>query len=226
MSEQRMSIPIKGMTCANCALTVERSLGKVEGISEAGVNFATERASVVFEPGILQTRELVKQVEGAGYGVVATSVELPITGMSCANCAAAVERALNGLPGVTDVSVNVATERATVAYIPGVASVSAMVEAVEQAGYGVVQAGEAEALEDVEAQAREEEIADQSRKFWVGVVFALPLFLISMARDFGLLGAWADAAWVNWLFLGLATPVQFYTGWDYYVGSYLSLIHI
>jgi Cu+-exporting ATPase len=75
----------------------------------------------------------------------------------------------------------------------------------------------------VEAQAREEEIADQARKFWVGVVFALPLFLLSMARDFGLLGAWADASWVNWLFLGLATPVQFYTGWDYYVGSYHAL---
>ena len=78
-------------------------------------------------------------------------------------------------------------------------------------------------LEDVEAQARQAEIADQTRKFWVGVAFALPLFLFSMARDFGLLGAWAHAAWVNWLFLALATPVQFYTGWDYYVGSYHAL---
>jgi Cu+-exporting ATPase len=106
-----------------------------------------------------------------------------------------------------------------------VASVAAMIQAVEKAGYGVVQvAGGAEQpLQDAEAQARQSEIADQTRKFWVGVVFALPLFLFSMARDFGLLGHWAHAAWVNWLFLALATPVQFYTGWDYYVGSYHAL---
>ena len=95
MSEQRTALPITGMTCANCALTVERSLKRVEGVSEAGVNFATERASVVFDPAILRTRDLVREVEGAGYGVVTARVELPITGMTCANCAAAVERALN-----------------------------------------------------------------------------------------------------------------------------------
>jgi Cu+-exporting ATPase len=223
MSEQRTALPITGMTCANCALTVERSLKKVEGVSEAGVNFATERASVIFDPAMLQTRDLVKQVEDAGYGVVTAHVELPVTGMTCANCVATVERTLNRLPGVIEASVNFATERASVDYIPGVASVTAMVQAIEQAGYGVVQAGKAEELEDVEAQARAAEIADQTHKFWVGVVFALPLFLLSMARDFGLLGAWAHAPWVNWLFLALATPVQFFTGWDYYVGSYHAL---
>ncbi|MGD9001574.1 MAG: heavy metal translocating P-type ATPase, partial [Anaerolineae bacterium] len=136
---------------------------------------------------------------------------------------ATVERTLNGMPGVAEANVNFATERASVDYIPGVASVAAMVQAIEQAGYGVVQAAEAEQLEDAEAQARAAEIADQTRKFWVGVVFALPLFLLSMARDFGLLGVWSHAPWVNWLFLVLATPVQFYTGWDYYVGSYYAL---
>jgi Cu+-exporting ATPase len=223
MSEQRTALPITGMTCANCALTVERSLKKVEGVSDAGVNFATERASVTFDPTILKTRDLVRQVKDAGYGVVTAHVELPVTGMTCANCAATVERTLSKLPGVAEVSVNFATERASVDYVPGVASVMAMVQAIEQAGYGVVQVGKAEELEDVEAQARAAEIADQTRKFWVGVVFALPLFLLSMARDFGLLGVWAHAPWVNWLFLALATPVQFYTGWDYYVGSYHAL---
>ncbi|MBU0704041.1 MAG: heavy metal translocating P-type ATPase [Chloroflexi bacterium] len=153
-----------------------------------------------------------------------TRLTLPITGMTCANCAATVERTLNRkVDGVVQASVNFATERATVEYIPGVASVAAMVRAIEEAGYGVVQAAAEERMEDVEAQARQTEIADQTRKFWVGAAFALPLFLFSMARDLSLLGAWAHAAWVNWLFLGLATPVQFYTGWDYYVGSYHAL---
>ena len=221
--DKRTDLPITGMTCANCAFTVERNLRKAEGVSEAAVNFATEKASVAFDPTVLRAGDLVKQVEEAGYGVVTARVELPITGMTCANCAATVERTLNKLTGMVEASANFATERASVEYIPGTVSVADMIQAVEEAGYGVVQAAAAEELEDVEAEARRAEIADQTRKFWVGVAFALPLFLFSMARDFGLLGAWAHAPWVNWLFLALATPVQFYTGWDYYVGSYHAL---
>jgi len=224
MTEQRVTLPVTGMHCANCVATVERSLKKADGVSDAAVNFASEQATVSFDPARVRPAELVKQVEDAGYGVVTAQVELPITGMTCANCAATVERTLNRkVPGVVQANVNFATERATVEYIPGTASVAAMIDAIEKAGYGVVRAAAQEQLEDVEAQARQAEIADQTRKFWVGVIFALPLFLLSMARDFGLLGAWAHAAWVNWLFLALATPVQFYTGWDYYVGSYHAL---
>ncbi|MDY7076638.1 MAG: heavy metal translocating P-type ATPase [Chloroflexota bacterium] len=227
MSEPtRLTLPITGMTCANCAFTVERSLKKADGVSGTAVNFATEQATVIFDPALLKPADLVQRVQDAGYGVVTAKVELPITGMTCANCVATVERTLNRkVDGVVQANVNLATERATVEYIPGVASVAAMIQAIEKAGYGVVQAAaDAERpLEDIEAQARQAEIADQNRKFWVGVVFALPLFLLSMARDFGLLGTWAHAPWVNWLFLALATPVQFYTGWDYYVGSYHAL---
>ena len=224
MSEQRVTFPITGMHCANCVATVERSLKKAEGVADVAVNFATEQATVTFDPTLVKPAELVHQVEDAGYGVVTARVELPITGMTCANCAATVERTLNRkVPGVVQANVNFASERATVEYVPGAASVADMIRAVEAAGYGVVQAAAQDQLEDVEAQARQAEIADQTRKFWVGVIFALPLFLTSMARDFGLLGAWSHAAWVNWLFLALATPVQFYTGWDYYVGSYHAL---
>ena len=220
----RLTLPITGMTCANCAFTVERSLKKADGVSDAMVNFATEQATVVLDPALLKPADLVQRVQEAGYGVVTARVELPITGMTCANCAATVERTLNRkVPGVVQANVNFATERATVEYIPGVASVAAMIRAIEEAGYGVVQAAAQEQMEDIEAQARQAEIADQTRKFWVGVAFALPLFLLSMARDFGLLGPWAHAPWINGLFLALATPVQFYTGWDYYVGSYHAL---
>jgi len=219
----QLNLPIVGMTCANCALTVERSLRKADGVDEAAVNFAAEQATVAFDSTRTRPADLVQRVREAGYDVVTAQVELPITGMTCANCALAVERALSRLPGVVEAQVNFATERARVEYVPGVVSVSTMIQAVEEAGYGVVQAASAEELEDVETQARRKEVADQQRKFWVGVVFSLPLFVLSMARDFGLLGAWASAPWVNWLFLALATPVQFYTGWDYYVGSYYAL---
>ncbi|MCH7992711.1 MAG: heavy metal translocating P-type ATPase, partial [Gemmatimonadetes bacterium] len=147
---------------------------------------------------------------------------LPITGMTCANCVATVERTLRKTEGVEEASVNYASERASVRFDPAVTSVEELAAAVKRAGYGVVLAAEDE-LDDAEAIARAAEIADQARKFWTGVAFAAPLFALSMSRDFGLLGAWAHAPWVNWVMFGLATPVQFYVGWDYYVGGWKSL---
>jgi Cu+-exporting ATPase len=143
--------------------------------------------------------------------------------MTCTNCSAAVERALSRkVPGVLSASVNFATERASVSYLPSVTSIDRMVKAVEEAGYGASPIGE-EAAEDAEAAAREAEVREQARKFFIGLAFTLPLFVLSMGRDMGLLGAWAHAPAMGWLFLFLATPVQFYTGWDYYVGGYRSL---
>lgn len=150
---------------------------------------------------------------------------LPITGMTCANCAATVERTLRKTEGVSEASVNYATERATVRLDPARVDMDALAAAVERAGYGVVRpaAGGMEDARDAEARARAEEIAHQRRTFLAGVAFSLPLFLLSMARDFGVLGMWAHAPWVNWLMFALALPVQVWVGWDYYVGGWKAL---
>ncbi len=151
-----------------------------------------------------------------------TSVVLPVTGMTCANCVATVERTLRKTPGVQEASVNYASERATVDYDPEVVKLEELAAAVERAGYGVVLVDDG-GLEDAEAEARSKELARQERSFWTGVAFAAPLFVLSMARDFGLLGHWAHESWVNWLMFALATPVQFYVGWDFYDGAWKSL---
>ena len=147
---------------------------------------------------------------------------LPITGMTCVNCAATVERALCRTEGVAGASVNYATERAIVELSEAGATFEDLSVAVERVGYGVLQADPDE-LDDVEAAARRRELEDQTRKFWIGVGFAGPLFILSMARDFGFLGSWAYAHWVNWLMFVLASPVQVYVGWDYYVGGWKAL---
>jgi Cu+-exporting ATPase len=147
---------------------------------------------------------------------------LPITGMTCANCAATVERALCRTEGVSGASVNYATERAIVELSEGGATLEDLSIAVERVGYGVLQADPDE-LHDVEAAARQRELENQTRKFWVGVGFAGPLFILSMARDFGFLGSWAYAHWVHWLMFVLASPVQVYVGWDYYLGGWKAL---
>jgi Cu+-exporting ATPase len=223
MADKQVSLPVTGMTCANCSLTIERNLRRLEGVQEASVNLATEKALVIYDPALVNEGKFLALIRDIGYDVPTARVELPITGMTCANCALTIERALKRLDGVVSVNVNLANERASVEYLPGVVSLAAIQQAIRDVGYDVIVAGEGQAAEDVERAAREAEIRDQTRKFWVGVAFTLPLFVLSMGRDLGLLGMWAHQPWVNWLFFALATPVQFYVGWDYYVGAYKSL---
>ena len=224
MTEENVTLPIEGMTCANCAMNIERVVKKLPGVKAARVNFASEEATIVFDKSQLQLKELVDKIKDAGYGISTSTLELPITGMTCANCAATVERTLSKkVPGVVKAAVNFASEVAHVEYIPSLIDVESIAKAVEDAGYGAIIPQGTEDQEDVELQARKAEIRDQTRKFLVGVLFSTPLFFLSMGRDFGLLGPWAHKDWTNWLFLLLATPVQFYTGWDYYVGGWKSL---
>ncbi|MBN1218341.1 MAG: copper-translocating P-type ATPase [Anaerolineae bacterium] len=224
MAEQQITMPVLGMTCANCVATVERNAKKIDGVADAVVNFGTEKVTVTYDPAKTTAQDIVGHIAKAGYQVPVAALELPITGMTCANCVATVERTLNKkVPGILEANVNFATEKATVKYIPGAVTRADMVAAIKRAGYGVVEIEAGDELVDAEKAAREREIKNQARKLWVGVIFTLPLFILSMARDFGLLGMWAHAPWVNYLFFALATPVQFYTGWDYYVGATKSL---
>lgn len=148
---------------------------------------------------------------------------IPVTGMTCANCVATVERTLRKTPGVQDATVNYASERATVRFDPSETSFERMAERIERAGYGVVRPEVGEGMAEAEVIARADEIRRQSRLFWTGVAFAGPLFVLSMSRDFGLLGPWAHAPWVNWAMFALATPVQFWVGRDYYAGAWHAL---
>ncbi len=228
MSEQKqITLPVLGMTCANCVAAVERNSKKVEGVTDAQVNFASEKVTFTFDPSVISAKEATEQViarvKRAGYEIPTSTVELPLLGMTCANCAANIERALNKVDGVLNATVNYANEKATVEFATGVVGRAELVAAVRKAGYDVVEGDDDEALEDAEAAAREAEIRHQWKRLIIGIIFSLPLFLFSMSRDFGLVGHWAHAVWVNWLFLALATPVQFYVGWDYYVGGYKSL---
>ncbi len=226
-NKTQVVLPITGMTCANCSTTIERNLKRLPGVEKASVNLATERAHVIFDPSLLSTDDIVELVEELGYGVATTKAELPIEGMTCANCVLTIERNLKRLPGVEQVTVNLATEKASIVYNPAMLDLAEVKDLVEDLGYHVI---ETEGLDedagmDAERQAREAEMARQRTLLIAGVIFTLPLFLLSMGRDFGILGAWAQQPWVNWLMLALATPVQFYVGRDYYVNGWKAVKH-
>lgn len=241
MTTQQIDLPITGMTCANCARTVERTLSKTDGVGEAAVNYATERATVSYDPATTDVSALIERVSKAGYGVAQASIELPITGMTCASCVRNVERAITKQSGILSVNVNLATEKATVTYLPGSVRRADLVAAVEKSGYGVLDLTNVEAPEDVERAARQAEIDRQKRLVLTGAAFTLPLFLISMARDVvmasvagvtmeGMSGMATSTVspalqwllWAGWpfVFFLLSTPVQIIVGKQYMVGAY------
>ncbi|GAP14971.1 copper-(or silver)-translocating P-type ATPase [Longilinea arvoryzae] len=219
---KQVVLPITGMTCANCVATIERNLKKVNGVEMAVVNLSSERATVEFDPTLTGLSDLIGRVERAGYGVAMGEADLLIRGMSDDQDAKRLEKALAKLDGVREASVNFTTEKARVNYIPTLVSQSDLRKVVAANGFRAVETGGEG--EDAEAKAREAEIQEQRRLLIIGLIFTIPLFLLAMARDFGLLPMeWAHAAWLNWVMFVLATPVQFYVGRQYYVNGYKSL---
>jgi P-type Cu+ transporter len=229
---KQLTLPITGMTCANCVATVERNLKKLEGVRSAVVNLSSERATVDFEPGKLQLSDMIARVNRAGYGVATGEADLIIKRLSDDNDARRLEKALTSLEGVLEAQVNYTTEKARVKYVPTIVTQAELRRAIANTGFEALElGGEAE---DAEAKAREHEINEQRRLLIVGLIFTVPLFLLSMGKDFGLLPSFfyddnvmegmRDAKpWFNWLMLALAIPVQFYVGWQYYVGAFKAL---
>ncbi|MDP1715054.1 MAG: heavy metal translocating P-type ATPase [Anaerolineales bacterium] len=230
---KQLTLPITGMTCANCVATVERNLKKLDGVQNAVVNLSSERATVDFDSAKLGLPDVITRVNRAGYGVATGEADLIIKRLSDDNDARRLEKALAKLEGVLEAQVNFTTEKARVKYVPTIITQAELRRAVASAGFEAMElGGEAE---DAEAQAREHEINEQRRLLIIGLIFTVPLFLFAMGRDFGLLPAafyemasmegmsTAPAPWTNWLMLALALPVQFYVGWQYYVGAFKAL---
>ena len=217
---KQITLPITGMTCANCSATIERNLRKMPGVAEVAVNYATEKATVAFDPGQTGEAQMRSLIADLGYGIAAGKLEIPVSGMTCANCAATIERNLRKMPGVLDVNVNYATERATVEFIPTLVNYRDLKQKIVDVGYGVIEAGANSRPADAEAEARSREISQQRRMLAVGVLLTIPVFILGMASMLGLV---PHVAWVNWTMFALATPVQFYVGSQYYAGAYKAL---
>ncbi|MEL6269489.1 MAG: heavy metal translocating P-type ATPase [Chloroflexota bacterium] len=230
MTVQNIEMPVVGMTCSVCVRNVERALGKDDGVQDATVNFATERASVAYDPTQTDLPTLVGRIQQSGYEVATAEVELPITGMTCAACERNVSRALRKPDGVLDVSVNLATERARVQYLPGTVTRRDLIAAVARAGYGVIDTSSVDEPEDAEQAARDAEITRQWRLVIIGTIFTAPLVVLSMTRHFMhsvplLMGAvpWLGADYWLFIFALMATPVMVIVGRQYIVGAYKSL---
>ena len=215
-SSRVLELPIAGMTCAACSSRLEKNLNKLEGVA-AQVNLAAEKARVEYDPAATTPAAIVEQVKKTGFSVPLQTLDLAIAGMTCAACSARLERVLNQVPGV-EARVNLATEKARLRYMPGLATPDDLVAAVARAGFSATPITEASRAEEKARKAAE--YRKELQVFLISALFTLPL----LAQMVPMLGGahhveWMPA-WLQWL---LATPVQFWAGWRFYTGAWNSL---
>jgi Cu+-exporting ATPase len=220
-SPQQLTLPIAGMTCASCSSKVQDSLSKVPGVEKASVNLATERATLQFN-GDFEPEALVHAVQDTGYDVPLESMIIPIGGMTCASCVSTVEGALSGVPGVIEANVNLATERATITYIPGVTGLVEFKAAVDKTGYQVLGP---ESKED-EDEVDQDELKMRKARFRMRVAwgFTIPIILwMFLEMFFGIM--WPNEIIFNLGMIILALPVLFWVGWPTYRGAWAAVTH-
>jgi len=223
-TEEKIQLKITGMHCAGCSANVERALKKVPGVSDAGVNLATEKALVTFDPNIVSLEVLEKAVEESGYGVdrAREKVTLKISGMHCAACVNNVERALQKTAGVMEASVNLTTEKAQVIYSPDETDVSALIQAVQKAGYDAA----LEREETAEQAADEEEQKWQAARKRMIIAWALaaPLMLWMLPEMlWGIM--WPTHTIMNLGMILLTLPALFWPGWETLRSAWRSVSH-
>ncbi len=238
-ANQVTDLAIEGMTCASCVAHVEKKLTRLPGVAAASVNLATEKARVSYDPASVTVPQLVGAVESAGYrarplaappvpAAVATSgeawQELAISGMTCASCVARVERKLGKVEGVRSAAVNLATERATVAYDPSRVKVARLIGAVEAAGYGATPVVEDASAEDgvVEETRRARALARRRTTLLSAAALCAVILILAMAPP---LMMFPTVQTHNYLLALLTLPVWAIVGWSFHRGALINLRH-
>ncbi len=231
MASEQIVLPIKGMTCASCVAHVEHGLQDTPGVETATVNLATERATVKFDAQTATVRDMVWHVQDAGYDVLTDHVDLKIEN---ADAAGALEKTVGAIPGV--LHVELADSILKIEIIPGAVTIAELRAAIEHAGGRIAESTQDEIAAqgtDREAAARQRELKREQRDLIIGLVFTIPLFLLSMGRDLihgvllrhDVLPWLFENAYTDWILLALAAPVYFYVGRAYHRGALAALRH-
>lgn len=225
--KKKTIIPVTGMTCASCAGTIEKGLSKLPGVYQVNVNLASEKASIEYDSNQVDTTALIATISDVGYGVAVEKTTFSVGGMTCASCVANIEKALAKVPGIISANVNLASEKATVEYLAGEASMADFKRAVEDAGYSIRAEVSDEGIAEpdaVTAATRREIRALLNKVIFAGTI---GLFMLIIAvSEFS--GGWS---WLppflgnHYLLWALATPVQFWAGWQFYKGLWAGLKH-
>lgn len=208
-SEQKHQFKISGMTCANCALTIEKGLKAMPGVKTVAVNFASEKLTVAIDQNVVKEQDLLAKIKDLGYGAQSEDSgkqQFKVNGMTCTNCALAIEKKLKGTAGVQNAAVNFASETVTVEFDPRLVNMSKIFEQVRDAGYTPLESKDENQDDRTAIKQRNWLIFSAVLSFPI-----MPLMYLPMART------------LMYMILALATIVQFTAGWTFYRGAYHAL---
>lgn len=213
---KKTTLDITGMTCAACSNRIEKKLNKLDDVN-AQVNLTTEKATVEYNPDQHDVQEFINTVQHLGYGVAVETVELDITGMTCAACSSRIEKVLNKMDGVQKATVNLTTEQAKVDYYPEETDANQLITRIQKLGYDA-------AVKDKnkdQASRKTKELQHKLIKLIISAALSLPLLMLMLVHLFNM---HIPSLFMNpWFQFILATPVQFIIGWQFYVGAYKNL---
>lgn len=199
----KTTLHITGMTCAACSTRVEKGLSRMEGVHDANVNLATEQATISYDPKTTSVNALREKVAALGYDTVIESVDLDITGMTCAACSARIEKGLSRLPGVTQANVNLALETGHIEYAAGTLKPSDITTKIKQLGYGA----ELQLTQEASTSVRERELQRKKWKWMISALLSIPLLWAMVGHFSFTSGIYVPELFLNpWFQLLLATP--------------------
>lgn len=217
-----VSLPITGMSCASCAAKIEKGLTGLSGIKSASVNFAVEKVIISYDPREVHLTDFIKTIKELGYGAGVETVVLSVQGMSCASCVDKIQKVVNRMDGVVSASVNLATEKANINYLPSIVNIDDFIKVINGAGYKALKPEKAEDLLERDARIKQEEFRRLRSRFLFAAVIAV-FVMLGALRD---LFVWVPSILANnFTLLILATPVQFWSGWQFYRGAIGSARH-
>ncbi|AKB81938.1 Lead, cadmium, zinc and mercury transporting ATPase [Methanosarcina barkeri 3] len=216
---KEITLGVSGMTCSACASNIERVLKKKAGVDSVVVNLELGRAKVGFEPSLISPKEIEETIESIGYKVEKDTVTLSLEGMSCASCAANIEKVLNRIEGVISASVNFPLEKAVVEFDSSRVSVREIIAAVQGIGYGAFVKTEAVEYEDREQMSRDSEIRRQRNNLIIALVLGIPIGLGNMSMMFPFLSFVPDFLSNHIVLFVLSTLVLLFPGRQFFVGA-------
>jgi Cu+-exporting ATPase len=229
---ETLSVDVEGMTCASCSSRVERGLNKLEGVSDAGVNLATERAELHFDPKRISTDQIVAAIRETGYTPISTEIELAVEGMTCASCVGRVERALTKSPGVIDASVNLATERAKITFLPAMTDADALAAVVSDAGYEAHPIADTSEASETQAERRRASLRAMGLDLAIAGILGLAIVVLAMGGTFipsfdrALTALSPFTGFWEWVQFALASVVLFWPGRRFFRPGLIAYRHL
>ncbi|VAX31283.1 Lead, cadmium, zinc and mercury transporting ATPase; Copper-translocating P-type ATPase, partial [hydrothermal vent metagenome] len=221
---QSVRLPVKGMSCASCASRIEKKVGEMEGVEKASVNFGAEVAVVDIDAGKISLADVSEAIEKLGFEVPRSQKAFRVEGMTCASCVSRVEAKLSGLEGVAAVRVNLATEKAVIEYLPSMTGLENFQSALKDIGYNLLPDEENDSKSRDEEERHDRELSLVKIKFITSAILGAVIMLSGMQAVLPVLPNAGSPFFHFWLF-ALATPVQFWAGWQFYRGAWTGLKH-